>query len=338
MLEISVIVPVYKTELYLDECIASILAQTHTAFELLLIDDGSPDSCPEMCDLWAKQDNRIRVFHQKNSGPGKAIANGIALAKYNYISFVDSDDWLHCTFLETLALGVQKYNADIVQCGALLNGQKIREDLTSELEYIFDNPRQKLLVPFFEETASLFPLTNSRWNKIYRKEILLDAISKISNYPTIGEDLLLNLQYLLLCNTVVVLKGNNNYYYRQRSNSLSSAYNRTKRIAFSMLFLEIKLIGEKNKFTCNSLDYNEQRNIVHLMLDAILSSLSIPEKVLELKILRNSLHDYNSLIDVANRQVFYGRIALHALWLKQYRFTCLAVAVFLKFSKRNTNE
>ena len=100
--EISIIVPVYKVEEYLSQCIDSILVQTFTNFELLLVDDGSPDRCGEMCEEYAQKDERIRVFHQENAGVSTARNKGLAEAYGKYIVFVDSDDYVDKLYLEHL--------------------------------------------------------------------------------------------------------------------------------------------------------------------------------------------------------------------------------------------
>ena len=121
MPEISVIVPVYKVEPYLCRCVDSILAQTFTDFELILVDDGSPDNCGAICDEYAAKDERIHVIHQENQG--QAAARNHALdwvfinSKSEYISFVDSDDWIHSRYLELLVEGIRRYNVNICQCG-----------------------------------------------------------------------------------------------------------------------------------------------------------------------------------------------------------------------------
>lgn len=91
---ISVIVPVYKVEKYLDECVESIVNQTYRNLEIILVDDGSPDNCPQMCDDWAKRDARIRVIHKENGGLSSARNAGLDVCTGEYISFIDSDDWL----------------------------------------------------------------------------------------------------------------------------------------------------------------------------------------------------------------------------------------------------
>ena len=117
MPKISVIVPVFKVEKYLDRCIRSVLAQTFRNFELILVDDGSPDRCPKMCDEWAKNDSRIRVIHQSNQGLSAARNAGIRAAVGEYISFIDSDDWVSATMLSDLYRLLIKYDADISVCG-----------------------------------------------------------------------------------------------------------------------------------------------------------------------------------------------------------------------------
>ena len=105
---ISVIVPVYKVEKYLNKCVQSIIQQTYTNLEIILVDDGSPDNCPQMCDEWAKKDSRIVVIHKKNGGLSDARNAGIAVAKGKYIGFVDSDDYIESTMYEDLYLAISK--------------------------------------------------------------------------------------------------------------------------------------------------------------------------------------------------------------------------------------
>ncbi len=111
--EISIIVPVYNTEKYLDRCIRSIVRQTFADFELILVDDGSPDACPQMCDMWAGRDSRIRVCHKENGGLSSARNAGLAAARGNYIGFVDSDDWIAADMYAHLYELIRANGADI---------------------------------------------------------------------------------------------------------------------------------------------------------------------------------------------------------------------------------
>lgn len=120
MPSISVIVPVYKVEKYLDRCVKSVLDQTFTDFELILVDDGSPDRCPALCDEWAAKDSRIRVIHKKNGGLSDARNAGIDAARGEYLFFADSDDYLHRCVLEALYGGLRSLGVQICACDYVL--------------------------------------------------------------------------------------------------------------------------------------------------------------------------------------------------------------------------
>ena len=117
--EISIIVPVYKVEQYLNECIDSILAQTFTDFELILVDDGSPDNCPALCDAAAAKDSRIRVIHKPNGGVSTARNAGLSAACGNWISFIDPDDSIDKTYLEKMHRAAVQSGAEVASCNVL---------------------------------------------------------------------------------------------------------------------------------------------------------------------------------------------------------------------------
>lgn len=114
---LSVIVPVYKVESYLDRCVESIVGQSYRNLEIILVDDGSPDGCPEKCDDWAKRDNRIKVIHKQNAGLGFARNSGLDIATGEYVAFVDSDDYIENDMYRTLIDAACRHNADMVSCG-----------------------------------------------------------------------------------------------------------------------------------------------------------------------------------------------------------------------------
>ncbi len=114
---ISVIVPVYKVEAYLDRCVQSVLKQTYTNFELILVDDGSPDNCGAMCDAWAQKDTRIRVIHKTNGGLSDARNVGFEASTGEWITFIDSDDYVHPQMLEALYDAVMEHDVKVSICG-----------------------------------------------------------------------------------------------------------------------------------------------------------------------------------------------------------------------------
>lgn len=159
---ISVIIPVYKVEEYLDECVASVVSQTYKNLEIILVDDGSPDNCPQMCDEWAKKDHRIQVIHKENGGLSDARNAGIDVCTGAYIAFVDSDDFIAPDMLEKLYTALTKEDADIAACGILTcEGEKQTpwgcEDLVGTPEQIY--------ALLYDDTR--YPV--SALNKLYRR-------------------------------------------------------------------------------------------------------------------------------------------------------------------------
>ena len=132
--EISVIVPVYRVEKYLNDCIDSILAQTFADFELILVDDGSPDSCPALCDAAAARDSRIRVIHQKNRGLSGARNAGLDIAQGRWAAFVDSDDMLLPQALEKAHSTAEKTGADVVLYGFAFTDENGKDRMAEVIE------------------------------------------------------------------------------------------------------------------------------------------------------------------------------------------------------------
>ncbi|MBQ5344819.1 MAG: glycosyltransferase family 2 protein [Acidaminococcaceae bacterium] len=110
------IVPVYNAEKFIDKCVKSLLGQAYQNIEIILVDDESPDTCPQLCDKYAGEDNRVRVIHQKNRGASGARENGLKIASGEYVSFVDPDDWLELSAIGEMTAAAENYGADIVIC------------------------------------------------------------------------------------------------------------------------------------------------------------------------------------------------------------------------------
>lgn len=159
---ISVIVPVYKVEEYLDECIASVAAQTYKNLEIILVDDGSPDNCPQMCDAWAEKDGRIRAIHKSNGGLSDARNTGLDVATGDYIAFVDSDDYIKPDMMEKLFAAISEQNADIAACG-ILNCEGDRQVTWGCRD--FSGTSEQVLAMLYNDAA--YPV--AAWNKLYRR-------------------------------------------------------------------------------------------------------------------------------------------------------------------------
>ena len=169
MPEISVIVPVYKAEQYLERCVKSILEQTYQNFELIVVDDGSPDGSPILCDKWAEKDSRVHVIHKKNGGASSARNAGLKIAKGNWIAFADSDDWLNETALKTLYDLAKKYNVPMA-IGGMRVAQKYTGTQATAKQDAVVLSRTDLMSRFFRLNGE--PDTHSVCGAIIQRDIL----------------------------------------------------------------------------------------------------------------------------------------------------------------------
>ncbi|MGG0177992.1 glycosyltransferase family 2 protein [Gottfriedia acidiceleris] len=209
--KISIIVPVYKVEPYLHKCINSLLDQTFADFELILVNDGSPDKSGEICDHYASKDNRIKVFHKENGGQASARNMGLDIAKGDYIGFVDSDDYVENDMFESLIENALKFEADVVECGIkIVNGNKVEQIQNNNQVEIGDNI-------FALKGLLNNGYRNSVCNKLYKKEIFDDL-----RFPNkLYEDGFLAFKIYYLVKKYVFI-GASKYYYVQRNESTMS--------------------------------------------------------------------------------------------------------------------
>lgn len=213
--KIGVIVPVYKTEKYVAECIESILAQTYTNFRLILVDDGTPDNAGKICDEYAKKDNRITVIHQENAGVTRARAAGVEEASdCEWITFVDSDDTITTNALKEL-YSYTSNTYDIILCS-------FDEKIKAFGGYIKTFEYKRLLIP--EKLLYI----NVPWGKLFRKHLFNDFTFKIPNNIIVAEDLIMNLRLAANSNKEdIIIAPECIYNYRIRANSTARTYIRT---------------------------------------------------------------------------------------------------------------
>ncbi|MFQ9516380.1 MAG: glycosyltransferase family 2 protein [Eubacterium sp.] len=211
---ISVIVPIYDVEPWLDECIESIVNQSYTNLEIILIDDGSPDKCPQICDEWAKKDNRISVIHKKNGGLSSARNAGLEVCKGEYISFIDSDDFIHKDMYKIMLHDIKEKNVDVVKCS-----KSVYENATFTKFNKLDAPkyydREEILDCYFYHKEDF---CGGAWDKLYKAELFDDV-----RFPEgiNSEDYYM---YAKIYSKINKLYYNDIslYYYRVRENSICS--------------------------------------------------------------------------------------------------------------------
>lgn len=285
---ISIIVPVYKVQNFLCRCIDSILKQTFTDFECILVDDGSPDSCPDICDRYAGMDNRIKVIHQQNLGVSTARNTGLNFASGIYIGFVDSDDIIDPEMFSLMYHNAVKSNADLVMCGLLKENRDNKISVFAFEEKFFTK----------EEFLSFFSLSirkientliiNSVWNKLYKKT-LLNNIYFDHNFR-LGEDCLFNLEVFERCNYIYV-SSSTPYIYCYNCTSATKLITKE---SLENSFLLIKKISDflleskSTKINIKSINLYT-RNIIYNMICLIILDKCNANKYVLLKNIRSCL-------------------------------------------------
>ncbi|HDZ03955.1 hypothetical protein LCGC14_0132190 [marine sediment metagenome] len=253
--KISVIVPIFRIEKYLPKCIDSLLNQSFMDFELILVDDGSPDNCPEICDDFAKADSRIKVLHKKNGGLVSARKEGLKNAIGTYVTFVDGDDWVDKFYLDILYNLAEANDADLVVTGHFREFDGKIETIKPKMVGVYDEKELKSLIlpnaiyngEFCEHGISTYV-----WNKLFKRELLSTVLFDVPNEIVMGEDAAITFSYLTISKSLVI-SSTPLYYYRQRHDSIVKSVENPKieyyRLGLLMNYLQTKLqnsLDEKN--------------------------------------------------------------------------------------------
>lgn len=202
---ITVIIPVYNVEAYLCECLDSVLSSTYSNLEIILVDDGSTDNCGSICDAYANKDARITVIHQENQGISEARNAGLAVAKGEFVAFVDSDDVISPVLYETLWWAINHENADIAACEYARDEERCEHclNLSAENFRVVSGFDDCVLVFSGDPSSRTITWTGPMvWNKLYRREKIN---AKFCNQSEPAEDMQFNWEYANNCNKMVIV-------------------------------------------------------------------------------------------------------------------------------------
>lgn len=223
---VSVIVPVYKTEKFLAQCLDSICRQTYSGLEIILVDDGSPDNCPTICDEYAARDHRIKVIHKKNGGVSAARNKGLEEASGEYITFVDSDDWIEPEMYEKMMTIAMKYDCDVVMCDCRKESASVSNLYSQDIRSGYYDYRQ-LKDEYYGHLLMMenveFPPTISNWLCMYRQNPEGELL-RYKEGIRYSEDLLFGAQMMYQARSFYYMKGEALYHYRIREDSASHKY------------------------------------------------------------------------------------------------------------------
>ncbi len=251
---ISIIVPIYKVEKYLKKCIESIMAQTHKSIEIILVDDGSPDKCGDICEEYAKKDSRIKVIHKVNGGLSDARNAGLAIAKGEYIGFVDSDDYVANDMFETLYNLSETYNADIsiVSFYELIEDRVIGVMDSGELEILDKTEGMKQLL---EDNK----IQSYAWNKLFKRKLFENMkFPTGKNFEDIATTFL-----LFEKSDIIVRKETPKYYYIRREDSIVGQRTPKTYMDYMDVLLDKYLYIYKNNKELR--EYNEYNYVISMV-------------------------------------------------------------------------
>lgn len=239
--KLSIIVPVYNVEKYLDRCIHSLVNQTLKDIEIILVDDGSPDNCPQMCDEYTLKDNRIKVIHKQNAGLGYARNSGLELATGEYVAFVDSDDYVDTSMYENLYKKAIEISTDAVFCGfkTEVSKNKWRESREVDTTQLWEGNDVKEFM--YNMIASGKGVSQERlyqmsvWHAIYRRDIIINHnIHFPSERDVVSEDIPFQVDFLKNSNRVLYL-SEHFYYYCLNGTSLTATFKKEKFYGYNKL-------------------------------------------------------------------------------------------------------
>lgn len=231
---ISVIIPVYGVEKYLNKCIQSILSQTYTNLEIILIDDGSPDNCPFICDQYARQDFRVKVIHKINEGLSSARNAGLDIASGQYITFIDSDDWISEDFIHTLYGALKSTNSQIsvgntqiVHVDASINETDLKRSESLQIFTSFE-----AVVNMYQHTKGLSLQFVTVWNNLYEARLFNTLrFPKGKN----NEDEFVNYKLFFLANQIVYSSKKIYYYFIRNDSIMRSEYSLSRLVKLEAL-------------------------------------------------------------------------------------------------------
>lgn len=280
---VSIIVPVYNVEKYLGKCIKSLLQQTYSNIQIILINDGSTDSSGIICNKYSDFDKRIFVLHKQNEGVSVARNAGIDISIGEYLLFVDGDDWLEDNAVAELIEIQKNDNSDVIMFGFFqedFNGNN-QKSISFQKNHLKNKDQIMKALPDLIKNESINPL----WNKLYKSNIIKDNDIKLDNLISIGEDALFNYKVFSKINCLTIIDKCFYHYIKDNSESLTQKYNPIKynmliyvngfllRNFSGNILLAAKFIRLKNIYSClldivvnASLSFTDKKNNIYYIL------------------------------------------------------------------------
>lgn len=331
---LSIIVPIYNIKQFVEKCIDSILAQSFTDFELILVDDGSTDGCGEICDRYAKQDRRIIVIHKENGGLVSARKSGLSAASGTYVSYVDGDDWIDRDMYRYMIYNAQTYNCDLVMCDVEHehHARKTR-DLTGktlETGYYGRKELEEKIFPImlYGGTFYHFGIYPVIWSKLFRRDKLLRHQFAIDDNIKTGEDAACVYPYFLEIDSMYFMKDQYLYHYRHSDVQMTVAYDKDSFERFKSLYRFFNQTNFARSEYSGQLDFYYANSVKTLISNELKKENKIPF----LKKLANidkiiSFSNAEGFIDRMNIDTFPAKHRIYFKLLKNSHTLTLAICI-----------
>ena len=298
---ISIIVPVFNTEKYLDKCIQSILGQTYSNIELLLIDDGSTDSSGAICDKYVTQDSRVRVFHKPNEGVPIARNWGLDNAKGEWITFVDSDDWIDTDMYEKMYNAVMQNKADMVSCDLLMEHKDYSRIFSYNNKYDDHQLMYVCLVPISVEYFAM-------WNKLVSREVYDRGGIRASIGPNMWEDVELMTKIRYFSKSSCVINKPFYHYNRMNESSITSTLKVLSRVEG-----QVERVKEIERFFIKQGEDNKFKHFISLLKFEAKSALFGYDKRVWMKTFNEAKWSLHKLLHVYRKQLIF-KFYLISFW------------------------
>lgn len=285
--KVSVIIPIYKVEKYLSRCIDSVLKQTLSDIEIILVDDGSPDSCPQICDNYLKLDERVKVIHKENGGLSSARNTGMDRAIGEYVFFVDSDDWIDDITLEELVNIAEKTRVDFVRFRPMYAGWPEKEDGTlcdfgtekgmHEGRYVREDIVRDIYPRLFATPELTLGVIVAAWRSLYRRKFLEENYLRFDEKVRYSEDTIFSAKVVRVTNSFFYLDGAKYYHYFYNPQSITKSFKKDRWESYKRLVD----CFEKEFEDIKEYDFSEQLGLQKLY--CVVSALSQRNLIIDKK-------------------------------------------------------
>ena len=309
---VSIIVPIYNVDKYLTKCVRSIIDQSYKNLEIILVDDGAKDNSSQICDDFAKIDNRVKVIHKENAGLVAARKTGLISSTGDYILHIDGDDWVLPNYVEKMMDVVKKYNVDIVCCGSISVFPDCEKRVMLKPRCgMFDKVQlKKEIYPFLIEDTSAAYFAPSAWAKLFKKELLLKYEMQVDDGIVMGEDGAFTKPSVFGANSIYIL---DDYLYCYNQLNVTSITRGKKVLSWDApYFIQKSFLHSFGKDAIVFLD-QISRNTVHNLFNVAISQFNSKEKysVIAQNILMNITDERykESIRNCRYTKSFQGKIA-----------------------------